>query len=308
MASAGMERVLDARLLDPAQRGTPIALSIDSRVQSIIEMRARQRGHLDAGRGRHRHRHGRPDRRGRRHGLGARPSTPMRPAAPTPSALLQSGDDGRLRARLGVQADHHRRGDGGRRRHLGPQTWDASAAPCRRASGSTTTIRIAPMLDIPQIITLSSNIAAARIADAMGARADAGGVPRARLRQARRRSSCASAAGRLWPARMGPADGDDLGLRPRPRDDAAPSRHRLLRAGQWRHLAPGDPARVAPGARCPGRRRLLRGDQLRASASCCGSTCCRAPGAAPMSPASASAARPAPPRRRPPAAITDTPT
>lgn len=34
---SGMERVLDERLRDPAQRGTPIALSIDSRVQSILE-------------------------------------------------------------------------------------------------------------------------------------------------------------------------------------------------------------------------------------------------------------------------------
>ena len=34
---AGMERVLDARLLDPAQRGQPVALAIDSRVQSMLE-------------------------------------------------------------------------------------------------------------------------------------------------------------------------------------------------------------------------------------------------------------------------------
>jgi len=33
----GMERVLDARLIDPAQRGRPIALSIDSRVQALME-------------------------------------------------------------------------------------------------------------------------------------------------------------------------------------------------------------------------------------------------------------------------------
>jgi cell division protein FtsI (penicillin-binding protein 3) len=34
---AGMERVLDARLLDPASRGTPVALSIDGRVQAALE-------------------------------------------------------------------------------------------------------------------------------------------------------------------------------------------------------------------------------------------------------------------------------
>jgi len=33
----GMERVLDARLLDPDRRGEPVALSIDSRVQSVLE-------------------------------------------------------------------------------------------------------------------------------------------------------------------------------------------------------------------------------------------------------------------------------
>ena len=34
---AGMERVLDARLSDPALRGEPVALSIDSRVQAVVE-------------------------------------------------------------------------------------------------------------------------------------------------------------------------------------------------------------------------------------------------------------------------------
>ncbi|MDE2042932.1 MAG: penicillin-binding protein 2, partial [Alphaproteobacteria bacterium] len=34
---AGMERALNARLIDPAQRNTPVALSIDSRVQAILE-------------------------------------------------------------------------------------------------------------------------------------------------------------------------------------------------------------------------------------------------------------------------------
>ena len=34
---AGMERVLDERLLDAARRGTPAALSIDSRVQALLE-------------------------------------------------------------------------------------------------------------------------------------------------------------------------------------------------------------------------------------------------------------------------------
>ncbi len=33
----GMEKVLDKRLLDPAKRGTPVALSIDSRVQAAME-------------------------------------------------------------------------------------------------------------------------------------------------------------------------------------------------------------------------------------------------------------------------------
>ena len=36
-AVSGMERVLDARLADPARRGQPVALSIDSRVQAAME-------------------------------------------------------------------------------------------------------------------------------------------------------------------------------------------------------------------------------------------------------------------------------
>lgn len=36
-AASGMERVLDARLSDPAQRGKPVALSLDSRVQAALE-------------------------------------------------------------------------------------------------------------------------------------------------------------------------------------------------------------------------------------------------------------------------------
>jgi cell division protein FtsI (penicillin-binding protein 3) len=34
---SGMERVLDVRLMDPARRGEPVALSIDSRVQAVLE-------------------------------------------------------------------------------------------------------------------------------------------------------------------------------------------------------------------------------------------------------------------------------
>ena len=34
---AGMERVLQARLADPAQRGRPVALSLDTRVQAVLE-------------------------------------------------------------------------------------------------------------------------------------------------------------------------------------------------------------------------------------------------------------------------------
>ena len=34
---AGIERTLDGRLLDPAQRGQPVALAIDSRVQAVVE-------------------------------------------------------------------------------------------------------------------------------------------------------------------------------------------------------------------------------------------------------------------------------
>ena len=42
---AGMERVLEDRLIDPGLRGQPVALSIDSRVQATHGDRARHRGH-----------------------------------------------------------------------------------------------------------------------------------------------------------------------------------------------------------------------------------------------------------------------
>ena len=35
--ASGMEQFLEARLADPARRGEPVALSIDSRVQAVIE-------------------------------------------------------------------------------------------------------------------------------------------------------------------------------------------------------------------------------------------------------------------------------
>ena len=119
------------------------------------------------------------------------------------SALLQPGDDGRLRARLDLQADHHRRGDGGGRGHL-----DAASARTRPRRSQIGRFRISddhPLgrsINVPELMVHSSNIATARIADAMGAGADAGRVPGARLQRA-----AADRAARARAARSGRATG-----------------------------------------------------------------------------------------------------
>ena len=268
----GMERVLDERLLDAGRRGAPVALSIDSRVQAVARNPSSparsprwsaeggtgivldvQTGEVIA------------------HGLGA-DLQPQCRRPRRPERALQPRDDGRLRARLDLQADHRSR------RRWRPasitsmhQRWDATAPIAGRPlqDPRRSQPRCGRCSTMPELIVHSSNIATAHIADAMGARADAGRVPRAGLRRARRISSCASAAAPLWPRDWGAGDGDDLGLRPRHRDHAAAPRQRLCRAGQRRHLAAGDPAagRAGPpgfGAAGSSPRRPATG-----SASCC---------------------------------------
>ena len=164
---AGMERVLDQRLLDAGQRGSAVALAIDSRVQSILEselasavlsMEAEggtgivmdvQTGEVVA--------------------MASAPTfNPNAAGRADSSALYNRATMGAyelgsvfkpitIAAAMdaGVITSVH-------------QSWDASPLHVGRFEIHDDDPH-APMLDIPHVITLSSNIAAARIADAMGA-------------------------------------------------------------------------------------------------------------------------------------------
>ena len=112
-----MERVLEDRLIDPARRGQPVALSIDSRVQAMMETElssAVTSMQAEGGTG-----IVLDVRTGEVVAMASAPTfNPNAAGRSDPAALLQPRDDGRLRARLDLQADHHRGGDGGGRGHL----------------------------------------------------------------------------------------------------------------------------------------------------------------------------------------------
>ena len=114
IGTAGVERVFDARLRDPARVAEPLRLSIDLEVQTALE-EVLAAGHgRDARQGRRRH----PD--GGRHRADPRAREPARlrpepaPAAadqrrPGRQPALQPRGAGALRARLDLQAVHRRR-------------------------------------------------------------------------------------------------------------------------------------------------------------------------------------------------------
>ena len=107
-------------------------------------------------------------------------------------------------------------------------------------------------LNVPETLIHSSNIATARIADEIGRGADAGDVPQAGLRH--RPDIELREKGRpLWPTLLGADHDDDDRLWPWHRGDAAAPRQRLCRAGQRRHLAPGDAAARSSRGQAPRR-------------------------------------------------------
>ena len=117
IGTAGVERVFDARLRDPAQTGEPLRLSIDLEVQTGARGRAGAGRGGDARQGRGRH----PDGGRHRPDPGAGEPARLRPEPPAAAAdqgrpgrqpAVQPGGAGALRARLGVQAVHG--GDGAR--------------------------------------------------------------------------------------------------------------------------------------------------------------------------------------------------
>ncbi len=298
---AGMERVLEDRLIDPAQRGEPVALSIDSRVQAMMEAELATAVTAMQAEG------------GTGIVLDVRTGEVVAMAsAPTfnPNAASRSDDNALYnRATMGVY-------------ELGStfkpitiaaameagvvtslhQRWDASSPVAVGRFRISDDHPLGRCISVAELMVHSSNIATARVADQMGPE---------RMQAAFRALGFDEPAHielnertrPLLAARLGPGDGADLGLRPRRRDHSAPPRQRLCGPGQWRHLAAGDPdaGRARPGgARAGGsiRRRPASG-----CGNCSGSSSPTAPAGAPKRPASASAARPARPRKPARAAI-----
>ena len=163
---AGMERVLEERLTDPALRGQPVALSIDSRVQATLESElARAVGEMSAEGGT---------------GIVLDVDTGevvAMASAPTfnPNAAGQSDASALYnRATMGV----YELGstfkpitvaaamEAGVITSLG-QRWDGSAVPIGRFR-ITDSHPLGRAMTVPEVLVHSSNVASARIADAMG--------------------------------------------------------------------------------------------------------------------------------------------
>jgi cell division protein FtsI (penicillin-binding protein 3) len=248
---SGMERVLDQRLLDPAQRANPVALSIDSRVQSILEtelasavisMQAEggtgivmdvQTGEVVA--------------------MASAPTfNPNAAGRSDASALYNRATMGAyelgsvfkpitIAAAMdaGVITSVH-------------QSWDASPLHVGRFEIHDDDPH-APMLDIPHVIVLSSNIAAARIADAMGAARMTGAFRSLGFDRAPQ-IELAERARSIWPSDWGRLTvmtsgfGHSLAITPL---HLATAYCALVNGGIWH---PATLLRVAPGRQDTGRR------------------------------------------------------
>ena len=249
---AGMEKVLQDRLSDPAQRGRPVALSIDTRVQAVLE------SELAAG------------------------VTTMQAAGG--SGIVLDVDTGEVVAMASAPiVNPNDAGQAGQaammnRATVGVYELGSTFKPITIAAAMEAGVVrsmnqrynvSAPIqvgrfqirddhsagssVNIPELMVHSSNIATAQVADAMGPE---------RMQAAFRNLGFDTPApieierGRpIFPRDWGAAHGDDVRLRPWHRDLAAPPGERLCRSGQWRDAQARDPAagRAGPGrARPPG--------------------------------------------------------
>ena len=267
IAQRGMERVLEARLLDPALRDTPVALSLDARVQAAMESELGQamaaygaRGAagvvLDVDSGE----------------VMALASLPVF----NPNKIKGSTED---MLRNNVTQSVYELGSAFKPITMAAAINDGVVTNMARRFDATAPLQIGRFkikddhaqnrwLNIPETLIHSSNIATARIAEEIGPE----------KLQATFRSlgfdtapgdRIARAAEAAVAALLGAHDDDDDRLRARHRGDAAASGERLCGAGQRRHLAAGDAdegatASPPPGAACSARRPAT------GCASCCG--------------------------------------
>jgi cell division protein FtsI (penicillin-binding protein 3) len=249
---AGMERVLDERLLDPARRGQPVALSIDSRVQAVLESElanavAAQQAEggtgivMDV-------------RTGEVVAMASAPTfNPNAAGRSGPSALYNRATMGvyelgsvfkpitvAAAMEAGVITSMH-------------QMWDATAPiPIGRFRISDDH-PVGRMITVPELMVHSSNIATAHVADAMGA---------ARMQAAFRalgfneapRIELNERARPIWPSDWGRARvlnsgfGHGIAITPL---HLATAYAALVNGGIFR---PATLMRVAPGRAAPGRR------------------------------------------------------
>jgi len=248
---AGMERVLEERLTDPATRGQPVALAIDGRVQATLEAElANAVGEMSA--------EGGTGivldvDTGEVIAMASAPTfNPNAAGLSDPSALYN-------RATMGV----YELGstfkpitvaaalDAGVITSLG-QRWDASPVPIGRFR-ITDSHAMPATLTVPDVLVQSSNVASARMADAMGAERMQSTfralgfheAPHIELRERARP---------LWPRDWGRATvlttgfGHGIAVTPL---HLASAYAALVNGGTWR---PATLMRVEPGRAVPGRR------------------------------------------------------
>ena len=243
---AGMERVLDQRLLDSASNGGPVALSIDTRVQAAIESElsramttfsARGAGGivLDVNTGEVIAMASLPTFNPNRVGM----SSPEELRNVTTQSVYELGSTFKpiaMAAALdtGVVSSPARKWDATHPLKVGGFTIHDERGDPKR------------WLSMPEILIYSSNVATARVADEIG--------PERMQAMFRKlgfdtkpdieiREKGSSALAQI----LGAHDDDDDGLWPRHRDHPAPARQRLCRARQRGHVAARDVAQGGAG-------------------------------------------------------------